>query len=100
MSNLAFGTNKRFKSLLDAVADYFGSRRSSADDGVGSDKSKLGPPVGGDGKPGVTMLGDSVGGDSTGKSSMTVLGPSVGGDTEQSPSGVTALGPSVGADLK
>ena len=78
MNNLASGTNKRFRSLLDAVADYFGSRRATPGDGVGSDISKLGPSVGGDGKPGATMLGSSVGGD--GKPGAAVLGRSVGGD--------------------
>ena len=65
MDNLASGTDKKFRSLLDAVAaDNVGLRPSTAADGMGPDTSSLGPPVGGDRAPsslGVTTLGPSVG---------------------------------------
>ena len=67
MGNLVSGTNKRFRSLLDAVAaDHVGSRPSIAADGMGPDTSGLGPSVGGDQAPGAP--------------SLTALGPSVGDD--------------------
>ena len=65
MDNLASGTHKRFKSLLDAVAaDDVGLRLSTAGDGMGPDTSRLGPSVGDDSAPSppsVTILGPSVG---------------------------------------
>jgi hypothetical protein len=76
MDNLA--SSKRFRSLLDAVA------ADSADFGpVAGDNKALGPCVGDDSDaPRVMALGPSVGDD--GGPGLTMLGPSVGDDTPES----------------
>ena len=83
MDNLASGTHKQFRNLLD---------RLTGSDATRPDNSGLGPSVGDDGISGLTALGPSVGDDSQ----LTMLGPSVGDDA--SPPALTMLGPSVGDD--
>jgi hypothetical protein len=70
MNNLASGTHKQFKNLLDLTAS----------DAPRPDHSGLGLSVGGDAAPTLTALGPSVGDDVFGSPRLTVLGPSVGDD--------------------
>ncbi len=85
MDNLASGTHKKFKSLLDALeADHISSQASNAGDIKNSGNSVLGPSVGDDGAPSPAIV--------------NMLGPSVGDDAAPLPSSLTFLGPSVGDD--
>jgi hypothetical protein len=93
----ALTTQKRFVSLIDAIAKEYGPTALSPDAAalellgpcVGDDaglpspsaaaSSSLGPSVGDDGLAPLSLLGASVGDD--GLAPLTVLGPSVGDDT-------------------
>ena len=67
MDNLASGTHKQFRNLLDLTGS----------DATRPDNSGLGPSVGDDAdRPMLTALGPSVGDDPR----VTMLGPSVGDD--------------------
>ena len=99
MDNLASGTHKQFRNLIDLTGrdatrpDNFGLGPSVGDDAM------LGPSVGDDeSSPTLTTLGPSVGDDGVVPvtPSLTMLGPSVGDDA--SPPVLTMLGPSVGDD--
>ena len=75
MDNLASGTNKQFRNLLDEVAaDRVESPRSLGDDGLLT-LTALGPSVGDDGGHGFVFSKEY---DSAW--TLTALGPSVGDD--------------------
>jgi hypothetical protein len=98
MDNLASGTNKQFRNLLDLVgprpstaSDGMGFGLSVGDDQVTCDLTALGPSVGDDGSPPPPAP------------DLTALGPCVGdddirGDDVFAPATLTVLGPSVGDD--
>jgi endosialidase-like protein len=95
-------TCSRFRSLLDTISDdSVGPNPVTVNDGMLPHPSVLGPSVGDDTTPApnLTVLGPCVGDDGLAPTpNLTVLGPCVGDDGLAPVPNLTVLGPCVGDD--